>query len=120
MKLDLYPLKLYFKKLYIGGFFGAGLLVNIGIWLTLWWKMAGTEGDIFLHYNILFGVDLIGPVWKVYLVPILGLVILIINFLIGWFFYKQDKFIAQIMNFVGLLGQIFLVIVAALLIFLNT
>lgn len=120
MKWDYYPLKLYIKKLSVGGFFGIGLIVNIAIWLMLWLQIPRTEEHIFLHYNILFGIDLIGPATHVFFVPLAGLVILVVNFVAGIFLYNKDKFTAQLLAFAAAFVHIFLIIAASLLVFLNT
>ncbi len=119
MKLDLFPLKLYMKKLSIGGFFGVGLAMNIFVWLWLWLHIPQELEELFLHYNILFGVDLIGPAWQVYLVPLSGFMIILVNFLLGWALFKKDTFASFILNFVACLVQLFLVIDAFLLVLLN-
>jgi len=48
-----------------------------------------------------------------------GFFILIINALLGWILYRKDKFMAQILNFITCLCQIFIVIASFLLVFLN-
>ena len=74
---------------------------------------------IFLHYNILFGVDYVGPRWGMALLPITGFVIIIFNAALGWYFYNKDKFISYLLNFIALLSQIFLLISGSILVFLN-
>lgn len=119
MKLDMYPVKLYFKKLSTGGFFAAGLAMNIFVWLWLWTHIPASADELFLHYNILFGVDLIGASWQVYLVPLSGLIVLVVNLLLGWVIYKKEHFAAQLLNFSAAFLQMFLVIEAYLLVLLN-
>lgn len=116
---DIYPFKLYFKHLPNRIMMLSGLGVNLLIWAWLAWNIRPQEAAIFLHYNVLFGVDLIGPWHRIFLVPLAGLSILIVNALIGWFLFSKDKFVSHVLNGVALLSQIFLVIVAALLVFLN-
>lgn len=119
MKLKPFPLKLYLKKLATGGFFAIGLCMNIFVWLWLWLHIPRGVEDLFLHYNILFGVDLIGPAWHVYLVPLSGLIILLVNVIVGWFCYKKEPFAAYVLNFIACFMHIFLVIEAFLLVLLN-
>jgi len=119
MKLDLYPIKLYFKKLSTGGFFAAGLAMNVFVWLWLWSHIPAGVNGLFLHYNILFGVDFIGSSWQMYMVPLSGLIILIINLFLGWVVYKKEHFAAQLLNFSAAFLQIFLIIEAYLLVLLN-
>lgn len=119
MKLTFFPLKLYIKKLSTRGFFAIGLALNLFVWLWLWLHIPRELDELFLHYNILFGVDLIGPAWHVYLVPLSGLIILLVNFIVGWTLYKKEPFASHILNFTACFIQLFLVIDAYLLVLLN-
>jgi len=119
MKLDFYPLKLYFSTLSIAIFSGLALLINLFNWVWLWIQIPSGEEYLFLHYNILFGVDKIGNSWKIFYIPLLGLFILIVNVFLGWILFKKDKFMAQLLNFVALLCQLFIVIAVFLIVFLN-
>jgi len=119
MKLNLYPIKLYFQKFSIGGFFAAGLLLNVYSWLWLWLYIPQELDQLFLHYNILFGVDLIGSYGQAFLVPLSGLIILLLNTIVGWVLYKKDKFIAQVLILMAAIAQVFLAIQSYLLVLLN-
>jgi hypothetical protein len=115
----IYPLRLYVKHIPNVVLFGVGLALNIAIWVVLLWNIRPQEELIFLHYSILFGVDLIGEWWKVLYVPIGGLVILLLNLFIGWFLFQKDKFANYVLLFIAALCQAFLFVTAMLLIFLN-
>lgn len=119
MKWNHYPFKLYIKRLSISVFFASALLLNVGSFLWLAIAVKSSSEQLFLHYTILFGVDYIGQYWQVYAVPGAGLIILIANFLIGWFAYHRDPFVAQLLSFVSFLCQIFVVLASYLIIFLN-
>lgn len=115
----MYPVKLYFKHLPNLILLASAVLLNLAIWAWLLWQIKPTGEAIFLHYNVLFGVDLIGEWWKILYLPIAGAVILIVNAVLGWLMFSRDKFIAQFLNAVAVLCQIFLLLAAALLVFLN-
>lgn len=117
--MKFYPIKLYFKSLPNLIMLLASFLINILSWLWLIFQIRPQQEDIFLHYNILFGVDYLGSWWKVFYLPIFGLLIFLINTIIGWALFGKDKFIAQILNAVNLFCQIFIFIASALLVFLN-
>ncbi len=119
MSEKIYPLKLYLQQKTIIILLGSSFVLNVFSWLWLLIRIRPQKELIFLHYNILFGVDLIGEWWKVFYIPLVGLIIIFANALLGWLFFNSDKFIARLLNFVSLFCQIFLVIVSALLIFLN-
>ena len=117
--MKIYPIKLYFKTLPNLIMILASLLVNILSWLWLVFQIHPQPEPIFLHYNVLFGVDYLGSWWKVFYLPLFGLLILLTNFIIGWSLFGKDKFIAQILNAVSVFCQIFIFIASALLVFLN-
>ncbi|MBI2989650.1 MAG: hypothetical protein HYY51_00470 [Candidatus Magasanikbacteria bacterium] len=119
MKWNHYPFKLYIKRLSVSFFFGSALLLNIASFLWLALGIKSSSEQLFLHYTILFGVDYIGQYSQVYAVPGAGLIILIVNFLIGWFAYHKDPFVAQLLNFISFVCQIFVVFASYLIIFLN-
>lgn len=114
-----YPIKLYLKYLPNLILTSLSFVVNILIWLWLAFRIPPQSEQVFLHYNILFGVDFVGAWWNVYLLPLTGLFVFIVNFVIGWLLFNKDKFITIILQTVNLISQIFLLIVAALLVFLN-
>lgn len=115
----MYPIKLYIKNIPNLIMIPLALVLNITNWIWLLWEIRPQEELIFLHYNILFGVDLIGPWWKVLFLPIVGFVIILVNIILGWFLFGKDKFFAHILNFISVFCQIFLLIASLLLIFLN-
>lgn len=117
--MKIYPIKLYLKDKPNLIMLSLSLLINILSWLWLVFQIKPQQEEIFLHYNILFGVDYIGSWWKVFYLPIFGLLILLTNTLVGWFLFGKDKFVAQILNAVNLFCQIFIFVAAALLVFLN-
>ncbi|MFA7244889.1 MAG: hypothetical protein WC070_01760 [Candidatus Magasanikbacteria bacterium] len=119
MKLRLYPLKLYFFSFPIMLMVSLSLLLNLFSWFWLKFQLPVSESDLFLHYNVLFGVDLIGESWKVFLVPFMGLMIILSNFFMGWLLFKKDKFMSQVLNFVAFVCQVFIVMVTFILVFLN-
>ena len=95
------------------------LLINIANWVWILLYIRPQNDLIFLHYNILFGVDYIGEWWRIYFVAITGLIIFIINFLLGWLLFSKDKFVSILMNIVNVISQVFLLIATAILVFLN-
>jgi hypothetical protein len=114
-----YPIKLYIKNLPNLIMLGSSLILNIAVWFWLFWQIRPQEEQIFLHYNILFGVDLVGSWWRIVFVPLSGLLIIIVNAILGWVLFRKDKFASQLLNATSVVCQIFLLIVASLLVFLN-
>lgn len=119
MVQKLYPIKLYLKHPLNLILLPLGLLFNLASWMWLATQIQSQPESIFLHYNVLFGVDLIGPWFHVYLVPLLGFVILLVNAIIAWLLFQRDRFFLYILNPTAFFCQVILFIIVALLIFLN-
>lgn len=115
----LYPLRLYRRKYKVIIPFGLSFALNLAIWGWLFWNIRPQDQHIFLHYNILFGVDFLGEWWRVYALPAAGLLILLVNAILGWLLYAKDSFVATLLNVTAVLVQIVLLIAAWLLVFLN-
>lgn len=114
-----YPLKLYASKKPVLILLISAAAVNLGIWLEIFLNIRPQEDPIFLHYNILFGVDLFGPWWRVLSLPAGGLIILALNTGIGWMLFHKDPFAGYLSQAVAVLCQIFLLVASFLLVFLN-
>ncbi len=95
------------------------LVINAATWIWLLWNIRPQEQLIFLHYNILFGVDFLGAWWQVLTIPLAGLFILLINAFLGWMLYTKDSFVALLLNVTAVLVQVLSFVAAALLVFLN-
>ncbi len=115
-----YPLKIYllYKPTFV--LFGLSLLMQLVMWIWLLRTIGIHSNTVFLHYTILYGVDLTGPAYRVYALPLVGLGILLVNVIVGWMYFRKDKFISIVLNSVAVICQAFLFIGAALLAFLNT
>ena len=89
------------------------LIVSIGVnllnWSTaLFINQNVSQKLVFLHYNVNFGVDLIGDVSRVYIIPLLGLIIIVVNFILLIFIHKHSKFIVHLLLGAALMANLFL------------
>ena len=117
--ITMYPIKLYFKNTANLVMLSLSILLNLTIWVWLLWQIHPQPEPIFLRYNILFGVSYIGEWWRMMSLPIGGLIIILVNAVLGWRMFREDKFVAQFLNAISVFCQAFLLIAAALLVFLN-
>ncbi|MFA7653828.1 MAG: hypothetical protein WCX97_02185 [Candidatus Magasanikbacteria bacterium] len=77
-------------------------------------------GDpIFLHCNVIFGVDLVGSGWKVLYLPGSGILIFLVNYFLALFFYRTDKFLSRLFTLITAILEIFLVVATVLIVGLN-
>ena len=114
-----YPLKLYLRNIPNAVMIGVCLLANAAMWIWIAWQIPKQAEPIFLHYNIIFGVDRVGTFQELLLIPSLGLGILVVNYILGWLAFKYDSFMPVLLNFSALLANVFLFINGLLLVFLN-
>jgi hypothetical protein len=114
-----YYLKLYLRDPRVLLPLLLSIIAQVFIWLYILLNVKPSVGRLFLHYNIVFGVDLLGQWWKILYLPLGGLLIILINFVISFLFYKRDKFFSWLLAFWVFLIHIYLVIETYLLVRLN-
>jgi len=99
--------------------FGIFFVLHILTWGWLLLNIRPQQDLLFLHYNTLFGVDLVGDWWKVFYAPLAGLFIFLVNVFLGWFLFAKSKFAAYLLIGIAVLCQLFLFVGSWLLVFLN-
>jgi len=115
----MYPLKLYITKAPVLFLTILIIIFNIFSWVWLWLHIPRGLEYVFLHYTVLFGVDRIGSVVDMYMIPLSGLVIGCANIILGWLLYRRSKFFSYILLSTAVLVNMFVAIYAVLVIFLN-
>jgi len=94
-----------------------GNIINWSI-LKIWIKPV--DFFIILHYNVYFGVDLIGDYKQVYLLPTIGLILFIVNQILAIFFYERKERIASyILLMATLMIQLSLIVASMSVILIN-
>jgi len=96
--LDRYYTKLFFRDRVFSLFFVAGLLAHAAQWILLFLAFdtiySPDKAYITLHYKIIFGTDFVAQWFSIFLVPLVGLAVFIINALISRTLYNIDKRLA--------------------------
>lgn len=113
----------FYVKVYLFG----SLFLNILNWAFVYFINIKISQDLaVLHYNVNFGVNLIGSVKQIYILPFLGLVIFIFNFALFVFVFRLNynilssrKFFAHILLGTSVLANFFLLISLALIYLVN-
>jgi hypothetical protein len=70
------------------------IFVNLANWGGLAYFIRPVDFPITLHYNVYFGVDIIGNWQEAYFLPLIGTLIFIVNIWLAYFFYRQKERIA--------------------------
>ncbi len=110
----------YFKDKIIKWNLIFGLVINLLLWLLMYFRMPIQVEPIVLRYNIYVGINLIGPWYAAYYFPAVGLLIFLINFIFGRLLYKKDYLLPRLLATVSLLCQIILLSIGALLVIANS
>lgn len=96
------------------------LVINAANWTILLIFVKPVDFSVILHYNVYFGVDVIGDWRKIFFLPALGLFLFFLNLFLAWSFYKQEeKVAAYLLMLVSLLVQVSLIIASATLTSIN-
>ena len=96
------------------------LFFNMVNWVSLWYFIKPVDSSIILHYNVYFGVDMIGS-WKMaYMLPGIGLSLFFVNFFLAYYFFKKTERIAShILLIASFMIQLSLLIACASIIMIN-
>ena len=97
-------------------------LLNLIIWLIARKMNNNVSQDlVILHYNIDFGVDLIGNVSKIFTIPFIGLLIIFINFILLFNLskHKHFQFLAHLLLIGSLFVNLFLLFSISAIYFIN-
>lgn len=89
------------------------LLINIITWAIVYFKIKPDSEIVPLHYNIFYGIDIAGKGYFIYLVPAIGLSVLVVNYWLFSYALGKDRFAANTTMAITLFVQI--IIFAAVL-----
>jgi hypothetical protein len=78
-------------------------LVNITNWIMLRLFIQPVDLPMILHYNVYFGVDIFGNWKETFFSPIIGLILLLVNAVLGAHFYKNKERVASYLLLIGAL-----------------
>lgn len=80
------------------------LCINAALWAaSIFLARALGDGLAVLHYNVVFGIDLIGNSSQMYIMPLVALGIIVLNgVLASYFLYRRERVAVIILNFAAL------------------
>lgn len=115
----------FFAQEYFKGHIVRWLLVFIGAanvanWAALKIFIQPVDLPIILHYNVYFGVDMLGGWKNLFLLPAVGLILFLINFFLSLYFYKRKERIASYLLLMAtLMIQLSLIVASVSVIIIN-
>lgn len=97
----------------------SGFAVNIILWVLLLIKFGVGNERVPLHFNIIYGIDLLGGSNQLYQLPLVGLVSLILNSFLAKIFYPLEKVFSYFLTFAAAAIQLILLVAAISIVILN-
>lgn len=67
--------------------------------VLIYYRIQPTDNLLILHYTIPFGIDLLGPWYRLYEMPIAGFAIALINYVLAYIFYTKQRNVAITLAF---------------------
>ena len=119
MKKQLYPIGLFLKHKPNSILLSLGLFMQVLLWIYVIWYIRPQDQQLFLHYTMFFGVDLIGSWYMAYIIPLAGFCMLLLNSLLGWFMFSIDRLAAYLFLTSTIGCHVFLGMAAYMVVFLN-
>jgi hypothetical protein len=113
--------KEFFRNPIIQWLFIAATFLNLVSWALITIFIRAGEDPIWLHYNVYFGVDVIGDWWQAYVLPAMGLFFFIVNFTLAYhFFNTKERIAAHLLFLASILIQISIIIAEVPVIIINS
>src|SRR3989344_8272609 len=103
-----YALKIFFRDNHIRIPLGLLIVLLSAVWWYVSTRIHPTENQIFLHYNIIFGIDLAGGWQKIYYLPGVATAIVGVNYLMSFLLYRTDITLARIISVLTVPIELFL------------
>lgn len=124
MKLYLERIKIifrsdYFKDNVIRIALVVSILFNIALWVYIKTQVKAGPFSIALHYTIYFGIDFLGQAREALTIALVGLIILVVNVILGFKIYNYNKLASYFLGITSILVQIFLFFAAYGLVLVN-
>lgn len=85
------------------------LVLNIAAWLLVA-RVERVEEFVPWHYTVYFGIDRVGPWWKMVLYPAFGSVVMLFNFFLVLGVYHKRRLFSYLILIITNIIQIFLLL----------
>lgn len=100
--------------------FAGAALVQLANWAYFAWLVKPQDGLLFVHYNIYFGVDLVGPWYRLYTIPAAGLVVLLVNFFLARTLHRKSPILSRLLLAITAYAELLILLVSLLIIRQNS
>lgn len=101
----------------------ASFLILISLFFLFIYKIGlehTANEQFFLHYNIYLGIDWIGEWYKVFIYPLIGFIIFILNLSLTILFFEKEKFLSYLLIFSITFSEILIFIAGLAVVWINS
>jgi len=107
-------LLLYYREKFIFMSINISLIVII-LSVVLILVRLSRPGLITLHYDIIFGIDQVGPWYYSLRAPLAAFIVTILNFVIGYFLFAKNKYLSYYLCLLSSLSSVIVLMYLAVL-----
>ena len=94
-------------------------LINLSLWAVLLSNFWQSSEYIVTRYNIYFGISALSQWWVILLMPLLGLLVILLNFSLSFYLYLRYQFLSYFLAGGALTFNILMAVAGALLVYAN-
>ena len=98
----------------------SAILLNIGLFLFFYFFIKRSDIPIVLHYNVDWGVDYFGEVKNIFILPLIGLIIFLLNGVLALRLWFRMKSLVYFIAAITLISEIFLWLAGIALYIINS
>lgn len=84
------------------------LALNVSLFLFFYFFIKHSDIPIVLHYNVNWGVDYFGEVKSIFILPLVGLIIFLLNSILALRTWARMKSLAYFLSVIILISEVFL------------
>ena len=95
----------FLKNPFLASTSALAIVINAGLWWYLFRTVAFGGETTPLHYNIYFGIDLVGPEWYLYALPVAGLLVILVNAALSVILWNREQVVVYFLTIGSLLVQ---------------
>ena len=96
------------------------LSLNLALFLFFYFFIKQSEIPIVLHYNVDWGVDYFGEIKNIYVLPLVGLIILLLNSVLCIKLWNKTRSLSYFLTTTTLISEVFLWIAGIALYIINS
>lgn len=110
----------FFKSAIANWLIVLSLLANLINWIILVIFVRPIDLPIILHYNVYFGVDMMGNYHEVYILPLIGIILFLVNWLLSIFLFdKKERIASYLLLMAALMIQLSMIVASVSVIIIN-